>query len=213
MKENLYDTFSKLIDEEDKDKALLFILNLLDQGESIVDVYQHYLIPVLALYECPVEDEEICIWKEHARTSIIRTILEATYPYIIKAKKKNLNSSVMTLCPQEEFHEIGAIIVSHYFALLGFNAKYIGANTPNETILSAIKVLKPDYIAISVTNYYNLIVTKRLTSEIKRLYPKLKIIVGGQVFKRPDALKQIEYDYVMHDFNDISAFRNEVDQS
>ncbi len=213
MKENLYDTFSQLIDNEDKDNALLFILNLLDQGESIVNVYQNYLIPVLALYECPVDDEEICIWKEHARTSIIRTILEATYPYVIKAKKTPIDLSVMTLCPQEEYHEIGAIIVNHYFSLLGFKAKYIGANTPNDTILSAIKVLNPDYIAISVTNYYNLVATKRLTNEIKRRYPDIKIIVGGQVFKRADALKQIDYDYVMQQFSDISAFRSEVEKS
>jgi methanogenic corrinoid protein MtbC1 len=213
MNKNLYDKFSQLIDNEDKDNALLFILEQLDQGESIVNVYQNYLIPVLATYVCPVDDEEICIWKEHARTSIIRTILEATYPYVIKAKKTPIDISVMTLCPQEEYHEIGAIIVNHYFSLLGFKAKYIGANTPTDTILSAIKVLRPDYIAISVTNYYNLVATKRLTSEIKRSYPTIKIIVGGQVFKRPDALKQIDYDYVMQSYDDILAFRNEVETS
>lgn len=213
MKKNSYNTFLKLVDQEDKDKALLFILDLLDNGESVVNVYQNYLIPVLALYECPVEDQEICIWKEHARTSIIRTILEATYQYIIKTKEPGNNLSVITLCPQEEYHEIGAIIVSHYFSLLGFNAKYIGANTPNETILSAIKVLKPDYIALSVTNYYNLVVTKRLTSEIRNQFPDVKIIVGGQVFRNPDSLKQIEYDRVLNGFEDILEFRNEVVKS
>ena len=120
MKKNSYSTFKKLVDKEDKDQALLFILDLLDNGESIVSVYQNYLIPVLALYECPVKDEEICIWNEHARTSIIRTILESTYQYIIKTKEKEIKKSIITLCPQEEYHEIGAIIVSHYFSLLGF---------------------------------------------------------------------------------------------
>ncbi len=213
MKKKSYNTFLKLVDREDKDQALLFILDLLDNGESIVSVYQNYLIPVLALYECPIEDEEICIWKEHARTSIIRTILEVTYQYIIKSKEKKINKSIITICPQEEYHEIGAIIVSHYFSLLGFEAKYIGANTPNETILSAIKVLQPDYIAISVTNYYNLVVTKRLTNEIRTQYPDVKIIVGGQVFKKPKSLNQIEYDHLLNDFDDILAFRNEVVKS
>lgn len=210
MKKNSYNTFLKLVDNEDKDQALSFILDLLNNGESVVSVYQNYLIPVLALYECPVEDQEICIWKEHARTSIIRTILEASYQYIIKTKEKAINKSIITLCPQEEYHEIGAIIVNHYFSLLGFESKYIGANTPNETILSAIKVLKPDYIAISVSNYYNIVVTKRLTNEIRNQYPDVKIIVGGQVFRHPESLNQIEYDYILNDFEEIMAFRNEV---
>ena len=51
---------------------------------------------------------------------------------------------------------------------------------------------------------------KRLTNEIKELYPDVKIIVGGQVFKNADSLKQIKYDYLMNSFDDILSFRIEV---
>ncbi|MGD9886488.1 MAG: cobalamin-dependent protein [Bacilli bacterium] len=55
----------------------------------------------------------------------------------------------------------------------------MGANTPKHDILSAVSVFKPDYVAISVTNYYNLVVTKQITKAIKEKDPSVKIIVGG----------------------------------
>src|SRR6056297_757753 len=105
-----YKHFIDLLDKEEKDKAVLYIHKLLKENISIVDIYQDYLIPALAKYECDSDHEEICIWREHTRTSIIRTILESTYPYLINAQKeKKIDKFVVMACPQEEYHEIGAI--------------------------------------------------------------------------------------------------------
>lgn len=138
-------------------------------------------------------------------TSIVRTILESTYPYLIEIKKsvpKN-NQKVVVVCPSEEFHEVGAIIVTNYFSLAGFDAQYIGANTPKNDILSAVKALKPDYLALSVTNYYNLVVTKQITEQVRGLFPNVKIIVGGNAFNKPGALVHLVYDYHLTHKEDI----------
>lgn len=210
MNKKIYDTFIAYLDKEDKDQALLYVLDLLKQGETIQSVYENLLVPSLVYFECPAKDEELCIWYEHTRTSIIRTILEASYPFIIEHREKKINQKMMVVCPQEEFHEIGAIIANHYFSLVGFDSYYIGANTPSEDILLAIKALKPNYVALSVTNYYNLFVTKKLTQAIRSEFPNLKIIVGGRAFENPESLKQIEYDYKLKDYKEILAFKNEV---
>lgn len=210
MNSNKYNTFLKLLENEDKDQALMFILELLNEGEDIIQVYENLLIPSLSDFSCLQKDEEICIWKEHTRTSIIRTILEASYTYIIRARKKNINKRIIVLCPQEEYHEIGAIIANNYFSVMGLNSSYIGANTPSDDILSAIKVLEPDYIALSVTNYYNLIITKKLTKKIREIYPHVKIILGGQAFTNPDSLAQVTYDFNLNSYQDIVNFTKEV---
>ncbi len=207
---NNYQMFLTLLENEDKDQAVLYILDLLDKHNDIIDIYENYLIPALSNFSCLLKEEEICIWKEHTRTSIIRTILEATYPYLIKTKTKTNNQYIVTLCPKEEYHEIGALIATNYFSYIGFKANYIGANTPTEEILSAVKVLKPDYIALSATNYYNLVEIKRLTDQIRTKYPSLKIILGGQAFNNPESLKQISYDYHLNSLEDIIKFRDEV---
>lgn len=207
---NNYNVFLKHLENEDKDKAVMFILDLLEEDKDILKIYEEYLIPALSNFACLLEDKEICIWKEHTRTSIIRTILEATYPFIIKSKEKSNGKSILTVCPKEEYHEIGAIIAANYFNYVGFNARYIGANTPSEEIISAIKVLNPDYLAFSVTNYYNLIEVKKLIDTLRKEYPKLEIILGGQAFANPDSLKQISYDYHLNSLEEIVDFRDEV---
>lgn len=210
MEGKKYIAFLKLLEEENKDLALMFIIDLLQNNQSLKDIYEDYLIPSLKEYECNQTDEEICVWKEHTRTSIIRTIIEATYQYVIKERKSSIDKSVIVLCPQEEYHEVGALIATNYFILTGFDAKFIGANTPSDNIISALRILKPDYIALSVTDYYNIVVTKKLTEKIKDMFPETKIIIGGQAFSHKDALKQVTYNYILQTRKDIFDFAKEV---
>ncbi|MDD3122599.1 MAG: cobalamin-dependent protein [Candidatus Izemoplasmatales bacterium] len=206
MNSDIYLQFVKLLDQELKDEAIEYALSLLEtKAVTLKELYLQLLTPSLTNFVCNIDDEEICIWKEHTRTSIVRTILEASYPYVIKEKvlAKQNHKKVMVVCPSEEYHEIGAIIATNLFSLSGFNSLYIGANTPKSDIISAIRALSPDYIAFSVTNYYNIVVMKKITSEIKEKFPKIKIIVGGQAFLQHGALAQINYDYYLDNMENI----------
>jgi methanogenic corrinoid protein MtbC1 len=202
--------FLHFLDEENKDEAILFIHKLLDDGASIIDIYEHFIIPSLRDYHCNSNEEEICIWKEHTRTSIIRTILESTYPYLIQSKKeKKVNQFIVVACPQEEYHEIGAIISANYFNLMGFDVKYIGANTPSFEIKSAIKIMEPDFLALSVSNDYNLIQTKKLIESLKSDFPQLKIILGGRAAMLHAKDVNVQYDYLLNSLDDIQKFRGD----
>ena len=71
--------------KEQKDIAVLYAMELLESKKlTIEELYQELLAPSLTTFECECEDQEVCIWKEHFRTSIIRTILESSYLYIIE---------------------------------------------------------------------------------------------------------------------------------
>jgi methanogenic corrinoid protein MtbC1 len=116
----------------------------------------------------------------------------------------------MVLCPSEEYHEIGAIIVNNFFLLAGFNSQYIGANTPKQDIIMAVKALQPDYVALSVTNYYNIVITKQITEAIKSQYPAVKIIVGGQAFRQAGAIEQVTHDIYLKNVQEIDAIFNKA---
>jgi MerR family transcriptional regulator, light-induced transcriptional regulator len=123
--EKEYKIFISHLEKEDKEKSVIYALSLLDDEKvGVDDLYKYILAPSLIFFECDVKDEEICIWKEHLRTSIIRTILESAYAYIIKSKdkKSDIDKKVMVLTPAFEYHEIGAIMVSHLMVLQGFDA-------------------------------------------------------------------------------------------
>jgi methanogenic corrinoid protein MtbC1 len=209
----IYQHFLSLLDQEKKDQAVSYILSLLDTSNvTLKEIYDELLRPSLVGFKCTEQDEAICIWKEHIRSSIVRTILECTYPYVMKEKSKQqqLEKMIIVVCPKEEFHEIGAIIVTHYMNLAGFDAMFIGANTPNDQIISAIPAFKPDFIAFSVTNFYNVVATKIVTDAITSLYPDVKIIVGGQAFLEPSSLKSVKHHYHFKSTVDIFTLAKEV---
>jgi len=52
-----YKHFIDLLDKEEKDKAILYIHKLLEEKTPIVKVYQDFLIPSLANYECDSNKE------------------------------------------------------------------------------------------------------------------------------------------------------------
>ncbi|TNF09291.1 MAG: cobalamin B12-binding domain-containing protein, partial [Bacillota bacterium] len=179
---------------------------------TIEDLYLKLLAPSLSAFTCDHEDADVCIWKEHFRTSVIRTILEISYVFILERleKVKKIEKKVVVLTPAFEYHEIGAIINTHFLLLEGFDASYIGANTPKSEIISAIRTYHPDFVALSVTNPYNLVITKQTTDEIKRFFPEVKIILGGQAFKNQHALSTINYDYMLQSLDDLKQFAKEV---
>lgn len=210
---SFYHTFNDLLNQEKKDEALLFIHDLLkNKTISLTELYDAFFRPALNDFVCSSTDEDYCIWKEHTRTSIVRTILESTYPYLIEVKKsvKPNHKKVVVVCPSEEFHEVGAMIVANYFTLSGFDAQYIGANTPKQDIIKAVKALKPDFLALSVTNYYNLVVTKQITDEVKSQFPTVKVILGGLAFSKPGALDHIQYDYHIQSTAGIKAIGGDL---
>jgi MerR family transcriptional regulator, light-induced transcriptional regulator len=213
MDHKIYQTFLSLLDKEDKDQTVSYILTMLESNEiTLKEIYDELLRPSLVGFTCKEQDEDICIWKEHIRSSIVRTILECTYPYVMKekAKQNQLQKKIIVVCPREEFHEIGAIIVTHYMNLAGFDAMFIGANTPNDQIVSAIPAFHPDYIAFSVTNFYNIVATKIVTDAITSLYPHIKIIVGGQAFQEPSSLKTVKHHYYFGSSDDVFSLAKEV---
>lgn len=180
--------FKKFLEDENKDEALLFALALLESGEkNVVDLYQDILTPSLNQMECNLDDHNVCIWKEHVRTAIIRTIVECCYPYVIK-QKKNLEQEfapvVVVLCPPQEYHDLGARMAADFFTLSGCQVIFVGSDTPYKDFYQAIHSIEPDVVAISVSNYFNLVSTKRIICELRQACTKKPyFVVGGSAFE------------------------------
>ena len=214
--ETIYNKFINLLELEDKEAAVDLILSSLEEKKiDIVSLYTNILAPSLNNMKGNIEDSDASIWKEHVRSSIIRTIIECCYPFVIKQKNemyKNANyGKVIIICPSEEYHDIGARIVSDFFTLCGYETIFVGSNTPKDEFLKVIDYINPKYLAISVTNYYNLVAVKDTIKKIRKFSnKKLIILVGGHAFKNnPEAFKNIGADMVIDNFNDIKNLQKE----
>lgn len=204
--QNYYEEFYDLLLKEDRYACIKYVENLLkDKKISIVDLYEKVLGRALVNVGSMVIDEEIRIWQEHVYASIVRSVLENTYTYVVdQATKIDHPKNVIVVCPRDEYHEIGPRMVADFYMLLGHNVTYIGANTPKEDFILSINIIKPDIIAISISTNYNSVAAKDMIGLIKEIDSNIKIVVGGNVFVAyPDMYKQIGADYQVNSFDDI----------
>lgn len=204
----MYDKLLEALKNQDKEASLKICMEALGKGEiEVVDLYENILARVLNNIVEEYADDDELIWKEHVRSGIIRTIVENSYPYVMKTRRK-LNQikdkGVIVLCPRFEDHEIGARMVTDFFTMAGYDAIFIGGNTPENTILQAIESVRPRYISMSITNYYNLIAAKNTIESIKRESPySMKFLLGGYAFRNNNYHKDIGGDLLLKSFNDI----------
>lgn len=216
----LYEQLSLALKEENRGLAMELCLTALDEKTiSVMDLYQEILSPALnSIIQEYDGDEDNLIWKEHVRSGIIRGIIEASYPFVLKEAAeigREMKESVIVMCPRYEEHEIGARMVSDFYTIAGYKSTFIGANTPEKTILKAIETIRPGIISISVTNYYNLVALKKTIDEIKNNfnYP-IKFVVGGYAFnKNINAYKEVGADIQLKSFKDVLDLDKGVENS
>lgn len=180
--------FSGYLNSFDRENALNYALDLLKLEKiTIKELYEDIIAASLNSIIVTRAMEDSTIWKEHAMTSIARTVIECAFPYVLKeASQRRANyyrGKVMILCPEEEYHELGARMGADFFIIAGFEVIYIGCNTPMENFISAYKELQPDIVAISVANHFNLVALKRIVSRLKEVISnESSVILCGSAF-------------------------------
>lgn len=213
MDNNIKDNFNGMMKKLQGEKIVLFIKNLLEEEKiTYKELYSDLIIPYLGNWDCNDEIEELCIFKEHVSTSIIRSIIEINYPFLIKKREKlieekkikELRKKVFITCPSREYHEIGARIIRDIFYINGYDVVYVGANTPLNQIIKMTKVYIPDYIAFSVSDPYNIISARKTIEELRKNNTHSTIIVGGRAFKiNPQISEHMKADLILDSFEDI----------
>lgn len=208
----IIEQFGLFFNKEDKEGAVKYILNKLQSKEiDVFELYNNILTPSLNHMVCKPGDEKIAVLKEHVKTGIVRTILECSYPYVL-GKREELNmvkrGTAVLLCPPDEYHDIGARMAADYFTIAGYETIFVGSNTPYLDVYNALHIIKPEVVAISVSNYYNLTTTKKMIKELKQISNlTLKILVGGYAFNDDEnKYKLVGADYYVKTFEDIIRF-------
>lgn len=204
--------FLKYAESEDREKCVSWALDKVRTKElDIVTLYSEILAPALNDMKCKDEEAAVCIWKEHVRSSIVRTVIESCYPLVLKERSsrgaKNTGVRAVVVCPSEELHEIGARMVADFFTLCGYEVTFVGANTPLDDFLAAVDLVKPKYVCVSATNHYNLVAARKVIAKIRAKAGKdVTIVVGGRAFlKNPDTAKAMGADLLLESFEDIRA--------
>lgn len=180
---------------------------------SIQDLYEN--IFKKALYDVGElwEYNKISVATEHLASAIVEAILNEFYSEIIT--KEKTNNTVIVACVENEFHQIGIKMISDIFELNGWQAHFLGANTPTSELISFIRTIKPNMLAVSLSIYFHLPILENMILMIKKEFPELPILVGGQAFRLggQDILRKYENVFFKTDLNSTELFIKNLHQN
>lgn len=179
----------------DKTKARDLIFKLLEQGRSVADIYQY--IFEATQYEVGLlwQNNKISVGQEHYCTAVTQFIISAVYQHIFN--KGNKRGKLIACTIAGDLHEMGVRMLADLFEIGGWDTYYMGANMPDEGIISVIKQQQADILAISVSMPLYLTSAETLITKIRsdERLKDVKIIIGGHPFNRvPQLWKRIGAD-------------------
>lgn len=206
----LYEKFVECLENDDKPNAVRIALDALETGKvGIVELYNELLMPVQNKMELEERRESVAIWKEHFRTSVVRTVVEYCYPRVVNEGLRNSfrtgKKKILIFCPAEEYHDVGARMIADFFTLCGHQVYFLGGNTPPKALLQAMVRLRPEVIAMGVSNYFNLVAARRTIEDVRKILGnEISIILGGAAFKdNLSVVKEIGGDYYVDSYDAV----------
>lgn len=181
IKESIYLSYLSSLLEGEKENCCSITRLLLDEGTPVKDIYTGLFQRSMYAIGKKWINGRISISCEHIATQITLHLMSVILSTVSKSTPSG--KSILLFCADKEFHEIGMRMVSDMFEINGWKSFFLGANNPPRCIIQAIKEKKPDVVGISFNFYMNLPRFLSAVNEIKKEFPGIKIIVGGQALE------------------------------
>jgi len=178
----------------ERDTAMRLILSAEQNGTPIKDLYLHVFQPVLREVGRLWQMHQISVAQEHYVTAATQLIMTLLSPAILATPKKGLR--LVAVCVSNELHEVGARMVADFFEMAGWDTYYLGANTPAESVISAMIQTEADLLVISATLPTHVSAVAELIRQVRASAVKeALILVGGYPFNTvPDLWERIGAD-------------------
>lgn len=144
------------------------------------DVFLHVLTPAQREIGRLWQLGKIDVSLEHYCTTATRDFMVMLGHEVLRPPAKNL--TIVGAGVSQELHEMGLRMVCDLFEYEGWRSIYIGANTPDRAILTAIEREKPDIVALSATAPFFTYRVQALIPQVRQINPKIRVMVGGNAF-------------------------------
>ena len=158
----------------------VIVQRLLAEGISFKDLYVNLFQRAMYRSGELWMKKEISVATEHLATSITLTMMSLTHPALFDSPR-NAKKAVVT-CVGGELHQVGAHMVSDTLELHGWNSYFLGANTPDESLLELLADKQPDVLCLSVSLSSHMGQFEETVKKTHARFPGLDILAGGQAF-------------------------------
>lgn len=187
--------YLKTLRHGDRSSASHLILDVIEQGTPVKDIYLHVFQP--SQYEIGRlwQTNQMSVAEEHYCTAATQLIMAQLYSTIFNTEK--IGRNMVATCIGNELHEIGLHMVADFFEMSGWDTYYLGSNTPASSILQTLSERKPDVLAISATMTFHIELVTNLIQQVRAIDPDrhIKILAGGYPFNiEPELWRQVDAD-------------------
>jgi len=179
--EEIYESYLAHLIRGSRQACSEVVQTLLDESISIrliyEDLFQRALYRIGSLWEV----HEISVATEHLATAITESLMALTYRVMFA--RNPVHRSAVVACTVNEHHQIGGKMVADLLEMHGWDAYFLGANTPIADLLEMIEDKKPNLVGLSVSVYFSMPGLLDTVAAIRKLYLDLPILIGGQAFR------------------------------
>jgi MerR family transcriptional regulator, light-induced transcriptional regulator len=179
--EEQYQTYLSSLLAGDRRNCSIIVDQLIDINADIRDIYINLFQKSMYKIGNLWEFNKISVAVEHLATSITLNMLNKVYPLLFSSRK--LDKSVVISCVEGEYHQIGSQLITDIFEVNGWDSYYLGTNTPIDDLLLFVKEKQPDLVGLSLAIYYNMPNLQRSIKALRKKFPEMPILVGGQAFR------------------------------
>ncbi|MFO8001407.1 MAG: cobalamin B12-binding domain-containing protein [Marinilabilia sp.] len=208
------ETFLNTLLQGDRSGASRVINDMVEEGSmSVRDLYEEVIKRALYNIGELWEYGKISVATEHLASAIVEMVLNELY-YKVMSGDKN-DHRVVVSCVENEYHQIGSKMVADVFEMNGWNAFFLGANTPVKELVSFIYDVRPEILALSMSIYFHLPVLEKMLAEVKSSFPGLSVLVGGQAFRHGgrDVVERYPEVKFIADLNALDMFIKDFELS
>ncbi len=166
------------------------VFDALDRGATVRQVYLDVFQPALYTVGQMWETGQLSVAQEHLATAITQAILSGIYARVPLATS-GLRRAIVA-CLAGNYHEIGPRMLADFLQMAGYDTRFLGANTPTDSLLAMIDEVKPDVVGLASTTQEQVDQVKDAIERIRGDFTAYRptIMVGGLAFNLVDGLWQ-----------------------
>jgi methanogenic corrinoid protein MtbC1 len=167
----------------DEKSARLELAALLKSGDAdLPTLYLDLLSPLLRGVGDSWFRGGVSVWQEHLISAQVRGLIESLSPYIAAGAHPLNGKNVVLACPPEEQHDLGLRMIADLYRLYGWNAFFLGADTPVDEIGDAAQALEADLLILSAATHFHRLRLRDVVDSLRTRLPGLAIKVTGPAF-------------------------------
>jgi MerR family transcriptional regulator, light-induced transcriptional regulator len=145
--------------------------------------------PLRVIYERLVQDSlyevgyrwetgQVSVATEHLATAISEDLLADIFPLAVR-RPPNGRTAIVS-CAADEFHQVGGRIVADSLECEGWNCHFLGAGTPDDVLVDAVRSKSPDLVAVSVSVEDHLPNAARAIGKVRAIAAAVPVVLGGR---------------------------------